>query len=607
MLQQVAAKTDGIPLFVEELTKMVLESELFEDGAKDHTTAEPLPPVTIPSTLHDSLMARLDRLGAGKQVAQLGATLGREFTYDLIRVVSSVDEVTLQRELTRLTDAELLYQRGLPPHARYAFKHALIQDAAYQSLLKSQRQQYHRQIALVLEERFAEIRESQPELLAHHYTEAGLMKDAIVYWQRAGQRAIEHSANVEAIGHLTKGLAVLRFLPNTPERTGHELTLQLTLGAPLMMIRGQTAPEVERTYIRAHELCQHGGDNRQKFAALAGLCGLYLNRAQLRKAHELGEECLALAEGQQDPVLLQEAHRILGSASFFLGHFTAARRHLEHGVAAYDPHQPPSRAFSSGADPRIVCLSRMAWALWMLGYPDQALKRAQEALVRAEESSHAYSLVFATYYGAVLRQSRREAKLAQEGAERATALARDHGFIHWVAAGTCMRGWALAEQGLIEEGLVQLWQGLTSWLEMGIEQAHTHLLSRMAEAYRRGGRAQEGLRVLSEAFMLAQTHKNEERYHEAELYRLKGHLLLLEDTANEQHAEKCFRHAVDVARQQQAKSLELRAAMSLSCLWQARGRTAEARGLLTEISGWFTEGFATADLQEARSLLEAWV
>jgi predicted ATPase len=294
VLHHLVATTDGVPLFVEELTKMVLESGLVKEQEGRYELAGPMPALAIPATLHDSLMARLDRLGTAKQIAQLGAVVGREFAYEVLQAVVPVEETILLQGLMQLVAAELLYQRGLPPQARYTFKHVLIQDAAYQSLLRSTRRQYHRQIAQALEERFPETRETHPELLAHHYTEAGLNAQAIPYWQQAGQRAIERSANVEAINHLTKGLAVLETVPQTPERNQQELTLQLALGAALSMLKGYTAPEMEQAYNRARQLCQQIGDSLERFTALAGLKRFYRSRTELKTAQELGEELIGL-------------------------------------------------------------------------------------------------------------------------------------------------------------------------------------------------------------------------------------------------------------------------------------------------------------------------
>ncbi|MBI2486824.1 MAG: AAA family ATPase [Deltaproteobacteria bacterium] len=599
---QIVTKTDGVPLFVEELTKMVLESGLLREREGRYEPMVQLLSLAIPATLHDSLMARLDRLPRVKELAQLGATIGREFTYELLKAISSLDEETLQRDLAKLAGAELLYQRGLPPQARYFFKHALIQDTAYQSLLKSKRQQYHQKIAQVLEERFPETAETQPELLAHHYTEAGLRERAIVYWRMAGQRAVERSANVEAIGHFTKGLELLKALPDTSERTQRELALQIALGAPLRVTKGFASPEVERSYARARELSQQIGETTQLFPVLRGLCGFYLGRAELQTAHELGEQCLRLAQAAQDSALLIQAHYLLGATLFCLGEIALSREHLEHGITLYNPKQHSSHAFLYGQDPGVACLFWEAWALWHLGYPDQALKKGHEALTLAQELSHSYSLAIALDLIAFLHQFRREEHAAQERAEESIAISTEQGFEFFLEMGTILRGWALAGQGRAEEGISQIRQGLTAWRVTGAELYQPYWLALLAETFGKVGQTEEGLTVLAEA--LAVVRKNEERYYEAELYRLKGELLLALSAENQADAETCFRQAIDVARQQCAKSLELRAVMSLSRLWHEQGKKEEAREMLAESYGWFTEGFDTRDLKEAKELLE---
>jgi predicted ATPase len=374
VLRHVVAKTDGVPLFVEELIKMLLESGLLTEANDRYALVGPLPSLAIPTTLHDSLIARLDRLAAVKVVAQLGAALGRQFSYSLLQAVSPLDEMTLQHGLQQLADAELLYRRGVPPQATYLFKHALIQDAAYQSLLKSTRQQYHQRIAQVLEAQFPETAKTQPELLAHHYTEAGLWMQAIPFWQRAGQHAIERSANVEAISHLTKGLELLKGLPDTPDHAQQELILQTTLGVPLAATTGFAAPEVERVYARARELCRQVGETPQLFPVLAGLWWFYLVRGEMQTARELGEQLLALN---------QRAHDLLGIALFFVGELAAALVHLEQGFALYDPQKHRSHAFRATQDPGAACLTYAALVLWLLGYPDRALQRSQQAVTLA--------------------------------------------------------------------------------------------------------------------------------------------------------------------------------------------------------------------------------
>ena len=609
VVEQVVAKTDGVPLFVEELTKMVLESGLLQEREDHYDLTGPLPPLAIPTTLHDSLMARLDRLATVKSLAQLGATLGREFSYTLLHAVSSWDEETLQRGLHQLVEAELLYQRGLPPQATYVFKHALIQDTAYQSLLRSTRQQHHQRIAQVLEAQFPDTAETQPELLAHHYTEAGLSAQAVVYWQRAGQHAVEHSANLEAVAHLTKGLEVLATLPDTPERAQQELLMQTTLGPALLVTKGQASPEVLQAYARARALCPQAEETPQLFQVLRGLWYFYLIRVELQTARELGEQLLTLAQHIGDPALLLEAHYALGNTVNYLGEFTAARTHFAQGIALYDPQQHRSHAVRYGQDPGVVCRAYAGMTLWCLGYPDQALRWSHEALTLARELEQPFSLVYALFFAAMLHQFRREGPLTQERAEAGRALAAEQGFALWVAWGTFFRGWALTErspapgagQGQGEEGIAQMQQGLAAWRATGAETLRPYFLALLAEASTKVGQREAGLTLLAEA--LAVINDTGECRWEAELYRLKGEVLLARATGQDTEAETCFRQALEIARRQQAKSLELRAAMSLARLWQGQGKHAEARQLLAPIYNWFTEGFDTVDLREARALL----
>jgi predicted ATPase len=618
VLQQIVSKTDGVPLFVEELTKMVLESPLLRLVNGQYKLREPLPPLAIPATLQDSLMARLDRLSEVREVVQLGAVLGREFAYEILRKLTTLDDAALQARLGQLVGAELLYQRGRPPRARYVFKHALIQDAAYASMLKSTRQRYHQQVAQSFAQHFPELVETQPEVVAHHYTEAGLTAQAIPYWQKAGQRAAQRSAYVEAIGHLTKGLELLKTLPDSPERIQQELDLQITLGPALMATKGYEALEVERVYTRAIELCRQVSEHPQLFLALGGLWQFYLVRAKYQTARELGGQLLNLAQSVQDPTFLLLAHRTLAEPLFLLGELAFARAHLEQGMALYNLQQHRSLAFLYGADPGAMCLNFAALTLWHLGYPDQALKRSYEALTLVQELSHSPSLAITLCLAAELHQFRRESQLAQERAEAAVMLSTEQGLPHQVAYGTILQGWVLTEQGQVEEGTARMHQGLSSFRARGAEVQRTYHFSLLAEAHSKVGQAEEGLAVLAEA--LAVVDKTGERFWEAELYRLKGELLRMGEREKggkgeaiahsptppfaPSSPEACFLKAIEIARKQQAKSLELRAVMSLSRLWQQQGKKDEARQMLAEIYNWFIEGFDTKDLQEAKALLE---
>jgi predicted ATPase len=547
-------------------------------------------------------MARLDRLSTVREIAQLGATLGREFSYELLQAVSPLDEATLQQGLKQLVEAELVYQRGLPPQAHYLFKHALIQDTAYQSLLKSTRQQYHRQVAQVLEEKFSETKETQPELLAHHYTEAGLIAQALPYWQQAGERATQRSAYVEAINHLTRGLELLKTQPDTPERVQQELTLQLALSDALLPVKGHAAPEMEKIVARAQELCQQLGETPQLFPMLWRLMVFYHNRGESQTALELSKQMMRLAQSVQDRLLLSVAHQALGCTLYVRGELTSARTHLEQAVALYDPQQHRRSIVATYFDPRVICRSYAAFTLWGLGYPDQGMKRSQEAVAVAEELSYPLSLTEALFFAAAFHSFRREWQVARERTEAAMTLATEQGFPFWLAFGSIMRGWALAEQDQVEEGIAQIQQGLAAFQAMGAERTRIDFRPRLAVAYAKVGRVEEGLSVVAEA--LAFVDKTGAYVGEAGLYVLKGWLLLARSGENQAEAEACFRQAIDITRRQSAKSVELVAVMSLSRLLQSQGKRDEARQLLAEIYGWFTEGFATQDLQEARVLLQ---
>jgi predicted ATPase len=601
VVEQVVAKTDGVPLFVEELTKMVLESGLLQERDDRYELTGPLPPLAIPTTLHDSLMARLDRLAAVKGLAQLGATLGREFSYALLQAVSPWDEGTLRWGLHQLVEAELLYQQGLPPQATYLFKHVLIQEAAYQSLLRSMRQQYHQRIAQVLEARFPDLCETQPELLAHHYTEAGLMAQAIPYWQQAGQRALQRSANVEAIEHLTRGLDILKSLPESPEHAQRELDVQVALGPALMAVKGQGAPDVAHAYARARELCQQVGDTPQLFAVLRGLVPYYLTRGQVQEAHQLAEQLLRLAEAQADPAPRLLAHFMLGQVVFYRGEPAMSQTHHAQALALYTSQEVQAPAVRYGLDLGVGSHSWLAWALWQLGAPTQALRHSQAARTLAQEGSHSVSLVFALLWAAFVHLCRREVSAVHELAMAAITLATEQGFMQRLAHATVLHGWALARQGQGEVGRAAIRQGLTASRATGSMLLQPYGLGLLAETYEAGGHPDEGLAVLAEAqAVMAVTGV---QWYAAELSRLQGALLLRQAVPDVPQAEACFQQALAVARRQQAKSWELRAATSLARLWQQQGKHQEAHDLLGPVYHWFTEGFDTADLQEAKALL----
>jgi predicted ATPase len=606
VIQQIVSKTDGVPLFIEELTKMVLESGLLREEKQSYRLTEPLPPLAIPATLQDSLRARLDRLSTVREVVHLAATLGREFTYELLKSVSSLAEKLLLRELSQLVEAEFLYQQGTPPEATFIFKHALIQDAAYQSLLKSSRQQFHARIGDAMEERFPHIVETQPELLAYHFTEALQAKKAIKYWEKAGRRSLERSAYLEAVVHLRKGIEVLKALPSTAERTHQELGLQVALGNALLAIKGYAAPEVEQTYARAHALCQEIGLTAQVFPVLYGLWVFYFIRAELAKAREIGIEFLELSGKQEESAPVLMAHRVLQFALLWLGEISSSQTHFEQCTGLYDPKQHRSLAFQYGQDPGMATLSLAPWSLWLLGYPDQAMKRSQEALLAAQKTSHPLSLAYAHVMAAGFHQLRREERQVQEKAEAAIAVCSQHGFPYWLAWANILRGWALVKQRETNEGIVLIRRGMADYRATGSMLEWTGFCALLAESHLQAEQIKEGLSALDEGFTVLE--KTGERFCQAELYRLKGELLLQSKNGSSgagvhKQVQECFETALQIARRQSAKSFELRAAMSLSRLAKRQEKIEHIPCVLKEAFQWFQEGFDTPDLQEAKTLI----
>jgi predicted ATPase len=606
IMQQLVDKTDGVPLYCEEMTKAILESGSLKEIDGRYELTGTLPTLAIPATLHDSLMARLDRLVTAKAIAQYAAVIGRQFSYELLQAVSELEQATLQRELSRLVEAELLYQRGLPPHATYIFKHALIQDTAYESLLRSTKQAYHRRIADVLAARFPEATENQPELLAHHYTEAGRYEQAIDYWHKAGQRALVNLAYVETIAHVTNGLALLETCPDIPLRVQHELEMQLMLGAAWMATKGYGAPEAEHAYMRSQELCQQMSDTPRLADVLYGLRRVYTNRGELRKACATAEQSLRLAHQTQDDATALESHYSLGYTLFQLGEFTTASTHLEHGIASSDRlQQQASLGVSSrtGIDVGLCCRIILAWVLYVCGYLERALQNAGEVVRQSQARANPYTQAYVLSYAGFVHQFCRQVSAVYEEAEILIPLCREQKYGLFEAYGMHLRGWALGQQGQTKEGLRQIHQGVATIRATGRGIVLSHFLALLAEAYGTIDQAEEGLHVLDGT--LAQVHQTEERYYEAEIHRLKGVLLLQQNSDNQAEAETCFQQAIAIAQDQQAKSWELRAATSLARLWQPQGKRQEAYDLLAPVYNWFTEGFDTADLKDAKTLLDA--
>jgi predicted ATPase len=592
LVQTIEAKGEGNPFFLEELAQAVVEQ------------GDAHPTLVLPETVQAVLATRLDRLPPeAKALLQVAAVVGREVSGSLLQAVTALAEGPLHQRLARLQEAEFLYEARPAPEVVYAFKHALTHEVAYQSLLRNTRQQYHRQIAEVLVTRFAVVVETQPEVLAHHYTEAGLNERAIPYWQQAGERAAVRSAHREAVAHLTKGLEVLQRLPETTERARRELGLQLALGPSLIVTRGPSALEVGQARTRARALCEHVGDSGQMAAVLDGLWYFHLVRGNFQMALGLAEELLQLAQRASEVVLHVQAHFEMGLTLFFRGALVASRSHFERALTFSDAQRHGAQARQYGGyDQVVACLSHLAWNLGVLGYPAQAVMRLREALTHAQKLGAPYSQVYALIHAVTIHQHRREAQLVQEYAEAMMAICEDQGFAHWLAAGRFYRGWALVAQGRTAEGMVQMRQGLA-------RASHTrgpmgpYTLALWAEACVHKGQTAEGWAVLEQA--LAEVGHSEGCFYAAELHRLKGEFLLRQTMTHAPQAEACFQQALAMARRSQAKWWELRAAMSLSRLWQRQGKRDAARQFLTEVYDWFTEGFDTAGLQEARALLHA--
>ena len=595
MLERIVAQTDGVPLFIEELTKAVLEGASQPDGA--------VAALPIPSTLQASLTARLDRLPVAKQVAQIGAMIGREFSHELMAAVAGLPEAALTQGLDELVNAGLAFRRGTPPEATYTFKHALVQDAAYVSLLRGTRQKLHARIAQALEERWSDVVETQPELLAHHFTQAGLTERAAEYWQQAGERTFRRSAVAEAIGHLTRCIDLVRTLPESRARAERELHLQTMLGQAYIARHGHAAPETAAAFARAQDLVEAVGDASQQFPVLYGFWAVQFVRMALPEQQKLAGRTLALAAQHPDPERLCLAHRMCGATDEAGGELLAARAHLEQAVALYEPERHGSTAFVFGQDLGVSALAHLTWVLWLLGYPDQASRRQAEGLALAHRVGHKNTLGFALMYSAMVDTFGRDVSSAAEHAATLLELSREHKLDLWAASATVVQGWAMARQGQGTDGLAVIQRGLADWRNSGAEWMRPFFLGLLAEACALSGDVQRGLDALDEA--LAAVERTGERWPEAELHRLRGQLLAaLPDGGRSDEASAAFERAIESARLQSAKSWELRAATSLAQLWRDQGKPAEARNLLVPVSAGFTEGFGTPDVNEAKALLD---
>ncbi|MCB1744315.1 MAG: AAA family ATPase [Gammaproteobacteria bacterium] len=602
LLTSIVDKADGVPLFAEQLTKAVLESEtgaIAHDGSESAACAASM---QIPVTLHDSLMARLDRLGPARSVAQIAAVIGRQFSESLLQAVVDLDAETLRAQLSRLVDAEILYRRGWPPHTTYIFKHALLADIAAHSLLNSTRQLYHQRIVQAMNERFADIAEGQPELMAHHCTAAGYHDKAIGHWRTAAELAVRRSNHVEAITHCREALGLLSRLSDTPPRREEKLRVLIALGLALMSTKGFSAAEVEAVYGRARELCSQIGDPQRLFPILVGLRRFYRIRGRLQIANQLAEQLQVLAQQAGDRLYLLEAHSALGSNLCFCGEFSRSYEHAARGLKLYKTERPVCSAFASGVDLGVDCLTYMSAATMELGYPEQALQRMDEALALAAELDHPLTLARALAGAALLHQRRGEPQQTAINAESAIALCSRHGFTQYRVLAAITLGWALNAQGHATAGRQRIIEGIIEWKATGADVLLPVWLAYLAEVYRSMNRAEDGISCLTEAFALI--GRTGERRWAAELHRLKGTLLLSQSQSNRDAAEGCFLEALGIARSQQATSWELRGSVSLARLWHRTGRTRDAYHLLAPIYKRFTEGFDTPDLRAAKALLD---
>jgi predicted ATPase len=563
---EIADRTDGVPLFVEELTKSVIESGLLREESDRYVLDRALPPFAIPATLHDSLMARLDRLAQVRLVVQTGAAIGREFTYALLRTVSRLPEDELQAALGRLVAAELVFQRGTPPAAVYSFKHALVQDAAHGSLLRNARRQLHAQIAEALETQSSEIIDSEPELLAQHYAEAGLVEKSVAYWEKAGRRSAARSAMAEAAAQLQKGLDQLALLPDSPERRRQELEFCSALGAALLFAKGLSAPETGHAYARARELWEQLGSPSEFLGIPYGQSFYHAFRGELDRAQSIAEDMLRLGHRRNDAAGVVLGHLSCARGLLYRGKFGQSKSHLEAGLALYDPTAHRSLVDRAGSHPQVYFEGYLAIVLFCQGYPDQAFARSSAYIAEARRLAHPPSLAPGLAVGA------------------------------WLLS----IGWIKVRSGDVTEGMSLLRSGLAAYRATGAELFAPVHMSHLARACEVAGRIGEGLALLEDALQIVE--RTGERWFAAELNRHKGRLLLRQGHA--EAAEELYRKASSIAEAQEAKLWELHAAVSLARLRRDQGRGAEARDLLAPVYGWFTEGFATPDLEEAKALLD---
>src|SRR5262244_1866895 len=600
VMKQIVAKTDGNPLFVEELTKAVLEAGILVEDAEGYRLDGPLPPLAIPATLHDSLMARLDRFAPVKEIGQIGAAIGREFSYSLLRALVGHDETTLKDGLAQLEEAELVFCCGEPPEAVYSFKHALVRDAAYESLLKSRRQQLHGQIARTLEERFADTVSSQPEIVAHHFTAAGLVGPAIDYWLKAGHLALSRSANAEAVKHLRQGIELTRSLAPSPERVRKELDFYLALGPAIAATEGDAAPETLRVFSHARELLGDGGTLTEQMTVLWGAYLAHSMRAEHTAAREVAHRCLALAAHHEHPGMSALANRFMGQTLHFMGAFVDAHVHLERTLDLCAANQEAIAAYRRfGTDDRVNALSFLAVTLLLLGYPEQSATAVGQAVSRAQAMGLAYSTALALSHVAFLGTIGCDPQRAAAHADEAIALSVEHGLASPGHRARFFRGALLVQNGDPQAGIELMRNAIAAAEGSAERNRRTLYLSHLASAHASLGQPTVALDLLDAAIQTAEV--TSEKFFEAELYRLRGEILLTLGKRGE--AEAGLRRALTIAQQQQARWWELRAATTLAKHWHDEGKYLEAYSLLQPIYGWFVEGFDTTPLKDAKALL----
>ena len=602
-------KTEGTPFFMEEVVQTLVEEGALR-GERGHYRLDTTPTeLHISPTVQGVLAARIDRLSAEeKSLLQQLSVIGRQFPVSLVKRVVEQSEAEFYRVLSSLQAKEFLYEQPVFPEVEYVFKHALTQEVAYGTVLQEQRKALHERTGHAMETRYQESLDEHSSELAYHYQQSGNAEKAVEYLGRAGAQAVQRSANEEAIVHLTSAVALLRDLPDTLERAQQELDLQTALGSAFIAAKGYGASEVETAYARALTLAQQVRETPRLFPTLLGLWVTYLVQARHAKARELGEQLVRLAHSVQDSAFLLGAHYALGESLLYLGELGAAREHLEHSIAFHDIQQHRFLAAQYRQDPAVAGLCFLAFALWMTGFPTQALQRSKEALSLAQELAHPFSLAFASIFGAALHEFRQEPHAVQERTEQVLTLSAEHGFRNWLPPSdvSVLQGWVLARQGLGERGLALMRDGIDGFRAAGGEIEIPYFCGLLAEVYGQTGQMEAGLSLVEEALELVQ--QNGERLWEAEILRVKGELLVTGErgifSPQATEAERCFHKALEVAQQQAAKSWELRAATSLARLWQRQDKKAEARDLLAPVYAWFTEGFDTKDLQEAKRLLD---